>query len=494
MFKRVLIANRGEIAVRAVRACREMGLTAVTLYDPSDVSSLHVRLADECVQVPGPEFFFDGPAIVTLARQRDIDAIYPGYGFLAEEMKFVQDCQEAGITFIGPPADVLQQTRHKLAALARVRSAGFATVESSPDSYDRENMAELQQTADAMGYPLVIKSYRGGRGRGSRLVPTSKWLAEAIRQAQESSLAVYHNLRVYLEKAILPAHQISVQILGDAQGNLVCLGEREGSIMYHNQQVIEESPAPCLAPGEHQALWDTAVAIARLFNYQNAGSVEFLVTDDGHFYFSEMKARIQVEHPLTEMRAGIDLVREQIRIAAGEALTWQQEDVHLRGWAIMARIYAEDPWRHFLPSPGKLTRLRVPTGPDIRVDTYAYSGCQVPSAYAPLFAKLTAWGPDRATSIARLRQGLDDFAVAGLPTNVPLLQQIVEAEGFINGRYHTGSLQEPTIKDSAAAPHLRDLAVAAAITYVRRNQQFNPSLPDRLLSGWHRDSRRIAGW
>ncbi len=496
MFNKILIANRGEIAVRAVRACREMGITAVAVYDPSDISSLHVRLADECVRVESPAFFMDDQAMVKLARERGVDAIYPGYGFLSEEAAFAQACLDAGIAFIGPPPEVLQQTRDKLAALARVREAGFLTVESSPEAYGRDDADALQQAADQMGYPLVIKSYRGGRGRGSRLAPSSEWLAASIRQGQQSQ-ADYGNLRAnlrfYLEKAILPAHQISVQIVGDRYGNLVCLGEREGSIMYHNQKVIEESPSPSLAPAQREMLCATAVAIARLFNYQNVGSVEFLVTDEGHVYFSEIKARIQVEHCLTEMRAGVDLVQAQMRLAAGESLSFRQADVQLRGWAMLARVYAEDPWRHFLPSPGKLTRLRLPTGPDIRIDTYAYSGCQVPAAYAPLFAKLTTWGPDRATSMARLRQGLADFAVTGIPTNISLLQQIVAAEGFVNGRYHTGSLKEPVLENGTAAPHLRDLAVIAAITYIRRHQQFDPAASERLLSGWHRESRRVGG-
>lgn len=491
MFNKILIANRGEIAVRAVRACREMGITAVAVYDPSDINSLHVRLADECVRVESPDFFMDVPAIVQLAQARGVDGIYPGYGFLAEEADFAQACLDAGLTFIGPPPEILQQTRDKLAALARVREAGFLTVESSPEAYGRDDADALQQAADQMGYPLVIKSYRGGRGRGSRLVPSSEWLAKTIRLGQQSQ-ADYGNLHMYLEKAILPAHQISVQIVGDRYGNLVCLGEREGSIMYHNQKVMEESPAPCLTPEQRQKLCDTAVVIAHLFDYQNVGSVEFLVTDEGCFYFSEIKARIQVEHSLTEVRAGVDLVQEQLRVAAGEPLSFRQADVQLRGWAMLARIYAEDPQRHFLPSPGKLTRLRLPTGPDIRVDTYAYSGCPVPAAYAPLFAKLTTWGPDRAASMARLRQGLADFAAAGIPTNIPLLQQIVQAEGFVYGRYHTGSLKEPVLENGTAAPHLRDLAVIAAITYIRRHQQFDPAAPERLATGWHRESRRIG--
>ncbi|NJN54152.1 MAG: ATP-grasp domain-containing protein [Anaerolineae bacterium] len=492
MFRRILIANRGEIAVRAVRACREMGITAVALYDASDVSSLHVRLADECVQVPSPGFFMDATAVIKLAQERGVDAIYPGYGFLAEEPEFVAACEAAGIVFIGPSAAIMAQTRDKLRAIQRVQAAGFETVICSPQSYGRDDAAILQETADTMGYPLVIKSIEGGRGRGSRLVPSSTWLSKAIQEAQHSSLALYQNLHVYLEKAIMPAHQISVQILSDGQGNILCLGEREGSIMYHNQKVVEESPAPFLTDEMRKSLCATAVSIAQLFAYQNVGSVEFLVTDDGRFYFSEIKARIQVEHPLTEIRSGIDLVQAQIRVAAGEPLPYPQEAVQLRGHALMVRIHAEDPWNHFWPKPGRLQRLRLPTGPDVRVDTYAYSGCYVPAAYNVLFAKLTTWGPNREAAIARLDQALTDFVVIGLPTNTPLLQQIVCTEAFADGRYHTGSLKEPEIREAAASPHLQDLAIAAAITYVQRNQAFSPTVPDRLLSGWHRDSRRLG--
>jgi acetyl/propionyl-CoA carboxylase alpha subunit len=501
MFKRLLIANRGEIALRAVQACKEMAITAVTLYDPSDVGSLHVRLADETIRLSSPEIFEDGAAILQLAQERRVDAVYPGYGFLAEEPEFAQACVEAGIAFIGPPPAVLGRARDKLAALARVREAGFATVESSPDAYGREEVDALQQTADAMGYPLVVKSGQGGRGRVSRFIWSSASLERAIRQAQESSLNIYHTMRVYLEKAILPAHQISVQIAGDGQGNLVCLGEREGSLMVRNQKVIEESPVPWVTAEQRPQLWQTALDIARLFGYQNVGSVEFIGTDDGHFYFSEIKARIQVEHPLTEMRSGVDLVQEQFRIAAGEPLSFTQSDVQLRGWTLLARVRAEDPWNHFWPSPGLLRRMHLPTGPNVRVDTYSYSGCAIPSAYDPLFAKLTAWGPDRETSIARLRRALTDFKVVGIPTNIPLLQQLLNDEGFVSGRTYTDSLRQETIAEmtsvqeaGAKAPdNFADLAVAAAITYIRRHQHFDPSLPDRMLTGWHRDSRRLPG-
>lgn len=492
MFKRILIANRGEIAVRILRTCREMGIESVVLYDASDMGSLHVRLADRCVRIPTAETFMDGMAILRIAQEQQVDAIHPGYGYLAEEQSFVEACTELGIVLIGPPAAVLWQTRQKLDAIQKVQAAGYLTVACSARAYERAELPELQRDAAALGYPLVVKSCRGGRGRGARVIRSAEMLEHAIQQAQKTSHEVFRNSQVYLEKAIWPAHMIGVQILADAQGNMVHLGEREGSIIYHNQKVLQESPAPFMTEEAREVLCRTALEIARLFDYQNAGTVEFLVDRNGRFYFSEIKGRIQVDHPLTEMRSGIDLVREQIRLAAGEPLGMTQEDVHLRGWALLCRLNAEDPWQQFLPSPGQLLRMRVPTGAHIRVDTYAYSGCHVPTAYDSLFAKLSVWAPDRATAVARLRRALADFALAGIPTNMPLMQQLTEEPSFVNGRYHAGSLSEPAIVDSPETDDLLALAVAAAIRYVQRHQTLNPTVPERMLSGWHRDSRRLG--
>ncbi len=490
MFKKILIANRGEIAVRVIRTCREMGIAAVALYDKSDFDSLHVRLADECVPVDSRAAFMDGELILKIAREKGADAIHPGYGFLAERPDFIEACAQANITFIGPAASVTERLLDKLRTLDMAREAGFDTVQNSPATYDANNLAVVQAAAAELSYPLVVKSALGGRGRGERLVRNLAQLPDALRRALVESRAVFGTERVYLEEAILPAHQVGVQILADRQGSVIHLGEREGSLLHSNQKLIEESPAPCLSQSQREAMWQTAVELARLFNYENAGTVEFLVDGDGRFYFSEFKARIQVEHPITEEITGVDLVREQILIAAGQPLRWQQADIRLRGCSILCRISAEDPWQDYMPSPGRLSRVRLPGGPGVRVDTYVYTGCRIPAQYDPLIAKLIVVAEDRAHSVERLRRALEDFALIGVPTNLPLVQRILQADSFIEGCYDTSFLAH-SFETAVSANHLRDLAVAAAVYYLRRNQLLNPTMPERFQSGWHRDSRRL---
>jgi len=307
MFKKILIANRGEIAVRIVRTCREMGIETIVLYEKEDLGSLHVRLADQCIELPSLADFGDVDAILKIARERQVDAIHPGYGFLAERPDFIRACEEAGITFIGPSSTVVNLMRGKLNALELARAAGIRTVANAPITFGPDDVDGLQKAADELSYPLVIKSCRGGRGRGERLVRSSAQLVEGLRRSQNESQAVFGNQQVYLEKAILPAHQIGVQILADKFGNVIHLGEREGSIINSNQKVLEESPAPCLTDEQREEVWETAVTLAKLFKYENAGTVEFLVNGDGSFYFTEFKARIQIDHPVTETRCGIDL-------------------------------------------------------------------------------------------------------------------------------------------------------------------------------------------
>lgn len=493
MFKKILIANRGEIAVRVIRTCREMGLRTVALYDASDLESLHVRLADECVQLPSHHGFMDGNLIVGIARELGADAIHPGYGFLAEDAAFIHACEAAGLAFIGPPVEVVEAARYKIGALEKARAAGFPTVVHSPRSFTDGEFEALAASAAAIGYPLVVKSCRGGRGRGERLVNTPEHLPEVVRRAQVEAKAVYGHNELYIEKAILPAHQVGVQIVADRHGNLVHLGDREGSIIHSNQKIVEESPALCLSPERREALLDTAVQLARLFNYQNVGTVEFLVDGNGEFYFSEIKARIQIEHTLTEMMTRVDLVREQIRLAAGEPLGYAQEDIDIRGWAIMCRLQAEDPSRRYMPSPGRLRRVRLPGGPEVRVDTYLYCDSEVPPFYDPLIAKTTVWAPDRAAAIDRLRRALEDFAIIGAPTNLPLLMAILRAPDFVAGGYATDFLHKPLAAKPATDIEFlrRDLAVAAAIFYTRRHESFVPQLPEQWATGWHRTSRQI---
>ena len=491
MFKRILIANRGEIAVRIIRTCREMGIETVALYDDSDIDSLHVRLADFCVRLPSPEMFLDETTVIQIALAYEVDAVHPGYGFLAERPTFVRACTKAGILFIGPSAEVIETIRAKVEVLQAVRQAGFTTVTNSPTCLDVEDLASIIAEADAIGYPLVIKSCHGGRGRGERLVHKPEQLATAVQRASAESRAVFGNGQIYLEHALLPAHQIGVQLLGDQYGNLIHLGEREGSIIVGNQKIIEEAPSPILTETQRRAILQTALAIGKLFNYQNVGTVEFLLDGAGKFYFSEIKARIQVEHSLTEKLTGIDLVRQQIQIAAGEPLAWTQEEVPFSGWAMMCRLNAQDPWQNFLPSPGRLTEVRLPSGPQVRIDSYVYSGCRVPPNYDPLVAKLTTWGMSREICLSRMKSALADFLLVGTPTNLPLMQRIMHTTAFARAHYNTEFFTKPMTNGDDSEVQLRDLAVITAVHFARRHHMFNPTTPNRWQSGWHQDSRRL---
>lgn len=406
MFRKMLIANRGEIAVRIIRTCQEMGIETVAVYQPSDRGSLHVRLADQAVLLPTD--FNDGAAILAIARQVGADSLHPGYGFLAENAPFIRACVEAGITPIAPPADVIEH---------------------------------LQD----------------------------------------------HSTLIVKDQVLRPEHRVFVQLLADQHGNVVHLGEREGSLRFGGMRVVEESPAPCcLSERQRQGLCEAAVEMARLYNYVGVGSVEFGMDHDGTFYFTVFKCRIQTDHPIAEARTGIDLVREQIRIAAGERLAFRQEDIKLGGCAIACRITAQDPLRHFLPSPGVIKHARLPGGFRVRVDTYVYDGCAVPAEYDPLIAKVTVWGETRAACVARLARALDEFRLSGITTNLPLVKQIVNDPGFVAGCY-SSDLQFETLEGEPDA-NLRDLAVAAAILYARRNLSFRPTTPERLQSNWHRRS------
>ncbi|MCB9008703.1 MAG: ATP-grasp domain-containing protein [Ardenticatenaceae bacterium] len=491
MFKKILIANRGEIAVRIIRTCREMGIETVALYDKSDMDSLHVRLADFCVRLPSPEAFLDEAIIVQIALAYEVDAVHPGYGFLAESAPFAQALAKVGITFIGPPAEVIAAVRAKVKVLETVRAAGIPTVTHSGECLNVDDLDTLQANAEKLGYPVVIKSCRGGRGRGERLVHKPEQLETAVQRASAESRAVFGNGRIYLERALLPAHQIGVQLMGDQHGNLIHLGEREGSIIVGNQKIIEESPSPNLDEAQRASILQTALTIGQLFNYQNVGTVEFLLDGKGNFFFSEIKARIQVEHSLTEMITGIDLVRQQIQIAAGQLLPWGQDEVPFAGWAMMCRLNAQDPWQSFLPSPGRLSQVRLPSGPQVRIDSYVYSGCCVPPKFDSLVAKVTTWGLDREVCLARMKGALADFVLVGTPTNLPLMQRIMHTTAFAKAHYNTSFFTRPVANGADSEVQLRDLAVITAVHYARRHQMFNPTTPARWQSGWHQDSRRL---
>lgn len=493
MFKRILIANRGEIAVRIIRTCHEMGIDTIAVYTEDDRTSLHVRLAETAVMLESPEDMMNAGHMLKIALAYGADAIHPGYGFLAEEEGFIRACSEVGLTLIGPPAEVVERLRNKTTALLLAQEAGFQTVTHSGASFGPGELNEVQAAAAELGYPLIIKSCSGGRGRGERLVVAPEDLEEAVRKAQAEGQAVYRNRRIYLEKAILPAFQVGVQILGDGQGNLIHLGEREGSLLQNGQKIVEEAPARCLNDAQRRELWQVAIELGQLFNYVNAGTVEFVVDDHGRFYFSEIKARLQVEHPLTEMLTRVDLVRQQIQIAAGQPITLSQEDVWLGGHAIMCRVSASDPWHNYRPSPGKLERVRQPGGPEVRVDTYVYCQCNVPATYDPLIAKVTVWAKTRMLALARMQRALEDFVLLGPPTNLPLLQRVLHARPFVDGTYGTQFRVHvhDVIGPEAPAVHLRDLAIATAVAYLSRGTTVAPVIPERIHSGWHRSSRRL---
>ena len=491
MFKKILIANRGEIAVRIIRTCRDMGIATVALYEAADRGSLHVRLADECVLLAAGSGYLDTAAILKIAQSTGAEAIHPGYGFLAENIEFIEACRQAGIVFIGPPLDVMLAQQSKLAVLNRVRAAGLPTIQYSAAAFDTSAVEAIRAEADRLGYPVVIKSTRGGRGRGAYTAQSAGQIERTLRRAQTEAQIIYGSTAFYVEKQLTPAHMVGVQVLADHLGQVVHLGEREGSLIRGNQKMMEEAPAPCLTSEQREQLWQTAVEIARLIGFRGVGTVEFMGDLGGRFCFTEIKPRIQIEHTVTEMIASVDLVREQIRLAAGEALSFTQADVQLRGHAISCRITAQDPWRHYMPSPGTLRRVRLPTGHGVRVDTYAYSGCEVPAQYDPIVAKVITWGQDRSECVRRLQRALGEIALIGVATTLPIQQLIAHHPEFLRAEYDTDSLRRDMPEDELPQEQARDLAIAAAIAYARRNLAGQPSVPDRLQSGWHRSSRRL---
>jgi acetyl-CoA carboxylase, biotin carboxylase subunit len=443
LFRKVLIANRGEIAVRVERACREMGVRSVAVYSDVDRAALHVRLADEAYGIgpaPSRDSYLAIERILDVARRAGCDAIHPGYGFLAENPAFARACAEAGVVFIGPSAEAMGKLGSKTAARQIAKQEGVPTVPGTLDSIER--IEDALKTAHVIGYPVVLKAVAGGGGKGMRLVSREAEFAGAWRDATSEAQNAFGDGRVYLEKSIARPRHVEIQILGDAHGNMVYLGERECSVQRRYQKVIEEAPSAIVTPELRRAMGEAAVKLARAGAYTNAGTVEFLVDAERQFYFLEMNTRLQVEHPVTEMVTSLDLVKLQMRIAAGERIPFAQEDVKIRGHAIECRIYAEDPENSFFPSPGKLLDRRTPAGPGIRLDDGVYAGWTVPNEYDPLLGKLIAWGSDRAEAIARLRRALEEYYASGIKTNVTLFQRILASRDFQAGEIYTRWLDD----------------------------------------------------
>ncbi len=440
MFGKVLIANRGEIAVRIIRACRELGIRAVAVYSEADRDALHVRLADEafCIgPAPSRDSYLNLPNIMSTAELLGVDAIHPGYGFLAENPHFAEICQDAGVTFIGPPPAAIERMGDKSAAREMIRRAGIPVIPGSTGPVRDE--AGALTAARATGYPLIIKAAAGGGGRGMRVAHTPEDLRRSLSAAQQEAEAVFGNGEVYIEKYLEQPRHVEVQILADGRGTVVALGERDCSVQRRHQKLLEESPSIGINPRLRRALFRAATRVAEIAGYVNAGTVEFLVDSGERFYFIEMNTRIQVEHPVTEMVTGLDLVKAQIQIAAGERLTLRE--VEAQGHAIECRVNAEDPARDFLPSPGPITAFVPPGGPGIRVDTHAYAGYVIPPHYDSLVAKVIAWGRDRDEAITRMRRALGEFEIGGVRTTIPFHLEVLDNAFFRRGEVYVNFVQ-----------------------------------------------------
>jgi acetyl-CoA carboxylase biotin carboxylase subunit len=504
MFKKILIANRGEIAVRVIRACHEMGIAAVVVYSDVDRAALHVRKADEAYPIgaaTAAESYLNIGKILEVARHSGAEAIHPGYGFLSENARFAQACADAGVKFIGPTPAAMEAMGSKTRARQAMERAGVPTVPGT--SRGLESTAEAEEVAARIGYPVMLKAAAGGGGKGMRLVHSPDQLKSSLEAARSEAERSFGNSEVYIEKAIVNPRHIEMQILADEHGHTLYLGERECSLQRRHQKVLEEAPSPIVDAEMRRRMGEIAVRVAEAANYTNAGTVEFLVDQQKNFYFLEMNTRLQVEHPVTELVTGLDLVHLQIRIAAGEELPLRQEDVSIRGHAMECRIYAEDPDNNYFPSPGKITLLLAPSGPGIRRDSGMYEGWTVPMDYDPLLAKLIGYGSDREQAIARLTRALGEYFVGGIKTNISLFRRILSDSDFRAAKLDTGfldrMLKQKKVDQPVDSQAARVAAIAAGIFTVlgvsaaageRSNGASGAPVP--ADSGWKTAGRREA--
>ncbi len=443
MFKKILIANRGEIALRIIRACHELGISTVAVYSEADRNSLHVRFADEsvCIGPAAPaESYLSIPRIISAAEITDVEAIHPGYGFLAENPQFAEICDSCKIIFIGPSHQSISKMGDKSIARQTMEKEGIPTIPGSTGVVDDSDGA--LQVARDLGYPVMIKAASGGGGRGMRTAHTDVSLVQAFVTAQAEADKAFGDRRLYLEKLIVEPRHVEIQILADQEGKVVHLGERDCSLQRRHQKVLEESPSPAVDEELRKKMGDTAARCAHAAGYYSAGTVEFLLDKDRNFYFMEMNTRVQVEHPVSEMVSGVDIIKEQIRIAVGEPISFSQDDITLSGHSIECRINAEDPANQFMPSPGKITGFHIPGGPGVRVDSHAYAEYIVPPFYDSLLAKLITLGKDRTEAIVKMKRALREFVVEGIPTTIPLQRLIMNDSRFLQGDVHTGCLDE----------------------------------------------------
>ncbi len=443
MIRKVLIANRGEIAVRVMRSCREMGIVSVAVYSDADEASMHVRYADEAYYIgaaPSSESYLNMEKILEVARQCKADAIHPGYGFLSENADFSQRCQDAGLIFIGPGPEAIRSMGDKITARKNMIAAGVPVVPGTtePISDDSKAVDVIRE----IGLPVMIKASAGGGGKGMRLVKEESEVESAIRMARSEAAASFGNDAVYIEKFIDSPHHIEFQILADKHGNVIHLFERECSVQRRHQKIVEETPSPLITPDVREAMGAAAVAAAKAVNYSGAGTIEFIVDDNQNYYFLEMNTRLQVEHPITERVVGVDLVKEMIRIAQGDVLWLRQEDLKQDGHAIECRIYAEDPDNNFMPSPGRIAHITEPKGLGVRCDGYIYEGYEIPIYYDPMISKLICWSRTREGAIARMKRALYEYKITGVKTNIRFLERIMGCPAFIDGNYNTQFIEK----------------------------------------------------
>jgi acetyl-CoA carboxylase biotin carboxylase subunit len=495
MFRRLLIANRGEIAVRVVRACREMGISPIAVYSEVDAQALHVRMADEAYLIgaaTASESYLNVERILEAAKKSGAEAVHPGYGFLAENAEFAQACANAGLVFVGPPPKAMRDLGLKTEARKLMQAAGVPVVPGTVEPV--ASIDDLRRQADDIGFPVALKAVAGGGGKGLRIVPEASGLEAAFRQAMNEAGAAFGNAAVYLERAIDRPRHVEVQILADQHGQCVHLGERDCSLQRRHQKVIEESPSPAVDESLRRRMGEVAVRAAQASGYTNAGTVEFLLAPDKNFYFLEVNARLQVEHPVTELVTGIDLVREQLRIAAGEPLGYDQSAIQPRGYAVECRVYAEDPASGFLPSTGQLLGYRPPGGPGVRVDSGVEEGASISVYYDPMIAKLIVWAADRPRGLARMARALREFLVLGVRTSIPLHQWLVSHPAFLAGEVDTSWLERewrPAHAEQLAEQHLKTAAIVAALQAFER--QDTPAAEAPVLNGEAASAWRLAG-
>jgi len=470
-FHKVLIANRGEIAMRILRACHELGISTVAVYSDADRNAPHVRFANEAYHIgpsPARESYLVMDKILDVARRSGADAIHPGYGFLAENAQFARACYEANLVFIGPSPSAIEVMGDKLTARTTVLSAGVPVVPGTDPGLDEEGMLAA---ADEMGFPLLVKASAGGGGKGMRPVYEPADLPDAIVSAKREALAAFGDDTVYLEKMITEGRHIEIQLLADSHGNVISLGERECSLQRRHQKLIEEAPSFVVDEELRQRMGAVAVEAAKAVDYVNAGTIEFLMDRDKNFYFLEMNTRLQVEHPVTELVTGVDIVQEQLRIARGRRLSLSQEDVAIQGWAIECRINAEDPYNNYLPSTGVITTRQLPTGPGVRVDTGVFPGFEITPFYDPMISKLICYGNTRGEAVLRMRRALEEYRIAGVKTNVPFHQHMMDSHRFMSGQFDTKFVEERFSMSSREAPHALEAAILAALAAHEQDQR-----------------------